>query len=92
MQCAYISIFRFVRQNAHIVNSSKTVQVKVLKDQYIDGLISELKLPSERPKIKRWFNPCRVYRRGHQPLYRLQTLKRPAIKEYFCHWQTITTP
>ena len=41
-------IFRFVRQNAHIVASSKTVRVKSVENQYIDGLISELKIASER--------------------------------------------
>ncbi len=44
--------FRFVRLNAHIVASSKTVRVKSVEDQYIDGLISELKLASERSRLK----------------------------------------
>ena len=32
--------------------SSKTVRVKNVEDQYIDGLVSELKLASERPRLK----------------------------------------
>ena len=51
MQCAYIHI-PFVRQNAHIVVSSKTVRVKVLKTNILNGLISELKLASERSRLK----------------------------------------
>ena len=32
--------------------SSKTVRSQNVEDQYIDGLVSELKLASERPRLK----------------------------------------
>ena len=63
---------------------SKWYESKV-ETQYIDSLVSELKLASERPRLKRRLNPCLIYRwRYNQHRYLHQTPERllKAIKEY----------
>lgn len=82
------SHLRFVRQMHYCGFFQKTVRVKVLKTN-IDGLVSELKLASELPRLKDGRSYASIYRRWHTNILSLTNSERLLKATAYGHRQTI---
>ena len=73
MQCAYIHI-PFCKTKCTYCGFFQNGTSQSVEDQYIDGLVSELKLASERPRLKDGLITPYLLAVVHQHRYLQQTL------------------